>query len=115
MIFSSLFGKSDPNASPRDISHDELQKALSEGGVTVIDVREPHEFAGGHIPGAINLPLSRFQPEQLPASKPAVFICQAGGRSRSALRRAHAAGATEARHYARGMSDWRARGGPVAR
>ena len=62
MIFSSLFGKSDADTSPRDIGHDELQKALSEGGVTVVDVREPHEFAAGHIPGAINLPLSGFKP-----------------------------------------------------
>jgi rhodanese-related sulfurtransferase len=114
-MFSRLFAKPDPDASSREIGHDELIQALRDQSVVVVDVREPHEFAGGHIPGAINLPLSRFQPEQLPVGKPAVLICQAGGRSRSALRRAHAAGATEARHYARGMSDWRARGGPVAR
>ena len=114
-MFSRLFAKPDPSAPSREIGHDELIQALRDQSVAVVDVREPHEFAGGHIPGAINLPLSRFQPEQLPAGKPAVLICLAGGRSRSALRRAHAAGATEARHYARGMSDWRARGGPVAR
>ena len=114
MIFSSLFGKSDSNASPRDVGHDELRKALSDGGVTVIDVREPHEFAGGHIPGAINLPLSRFKPDQIPTGKPPVLICQAGARSGAALRQAHAAGETHVRHYPGGMNGWRARGGDVA-
>ena len=114
MIFSNLFGKTDLNASPRDVGHEELQKALGEGGVTVIDVREPHEFAGGHIPGAINLPLSRFKPDQIPPGKPPVLICQAGARSGTALRQAHAAGATHVRHYPGGMNGWRARGGEVA-
>ena len=114
MKFSSLFGKPDSNASPRDVSHDELQKALSEGSVTVVDVREPHEFASGHIPGAINLPLSRFKPNQIPAGKAPVLICQAGARSGTALRQAHAAGATNVRHYPGGMNGWRARGGEVA-
>jgi rhodanese-related sulfurtransferase len=113
MIFSNLFGKTDLNASPRDVGHEELQKALGEGGVTVIDVREPHEFAGGHIPGAINLPLSRFKPDQIPPGKPPVLICQAGARSGTALRQAHAAGANQVRHYPGGMNGWRARGGEV--
>jgi rhodanese-related sulfurtransferase len=114
MIFSSLFGKSDADTSPRDIGHDELQKALSEGGVTVVDVREPHEFAAGHIPGAINLPLSGFKPNQIPAGKAPVLICQAGGRSAKALHQARAAGATQVRHFPGGMNGWRARGGEVA-
>ena len=113
MKFSSLFGKSGANASPRDIGHDELQKAVSEGDVTVVDVREPHEFAGGHIPDAINLPLSRFKPDQIPAGKAPVLICQAGGRSGKALLQAHAAGATNVRHYPGGMNGWRPRGGDV--
>ena len=40
--------------------------------------REPHEFAAGHIPEAMNLPLSRFDPEELPTGKPPILICQAG-------------------------------------
>ena len=115
MIFSRVFGKSDPDASARNVGHDELQKALSDGRVTVVDVREPHEFAAGHIPGAVNLPLSRFRPDQIPAGKPPVLICQAGARSATALNKAHAAGATHVRHYPGGMSGWRASGGEVVR
>jgi rhodanese-related sulfurtransferase len=82
--------------------------------VTIVDVREPHEFAGGHIPGAINLPLSRFRPDEIPAGKPPVLICQAGARSGAALRQAQAAGATHVRHDPGGMNGWRAHGGEVA-
>ncbi|MDP5339415.1 MAG: rhodanese-like domain-containing protein, partial [Nodularia sp. (in: cyanobacteria)] len=34
--------------------------------VHLIDVREPSEYAAEHIPGAKLLPLSQFQPEQVP-------------------------------------------------
>jgi len=115
MIFSSLFGKPDPNAAARDVGHEELSRAVSEGSVTVVDVREPHEFAGGHIPGAINLPLSRFRPDEIPTGKPPVLICQAGARSARALAQTLAAGATQVRHYPSGMSGWRAMGGAVTR
>lgn len=115
MMFSRFFGKADANALPREIGHEELLQALRDKSCVVVDVREPHEFAGGHIPGAINLPLSRFRLEHLPAGKPAVLICLSGARSGSAVRHAHGAGATDVRHYARGMNDWRVRGGPVVR
>jgi len=114
MIFN-LFGKADPNAAARNIGHDELQQSVKNGAVAVVDVREPHEFAAGHIPGAVNLPLSRFDPADLPAGKPVALICQAGARSARALAKALAAGATDIRHYPGGMSLWRTSGGEVVR
>ncbi len=115
MMFSRFFAKADPNAPPREIGHDELLQAMHDKSCAIVDVREPHEFASGHIPGAINLPLSRFRLEHLPAGKRAVLICLSGARSGSAVRHAHGAGATDVRHYPRGMNDWRARGGAVVR
>lgn len=50
----------------------------------LIDVREPEEYAAGHIPGAINLPLSRFDPNtatNLPGSEHVVIYCQSGPRA----------------------------------
>jgi rhodanese-related sulfurtransferase len=61
----------------------------------------------------VNLPLSRFDPDELPSGKPLVLICQAGGRSRNALNRARASGREDVRHYAGGMNGWRMRGGDV--
>ena len=89
-------------------------KAVSAGEVTVVDVREPHEYAAGHIPGAVSQPLSRFDARKLPNGKPVVLICQAGARSRKALDQAHAAGRDDVKHFAGGMSQWRMHGGDVA-
>ena len=88
-------------------------KAVDAGDVTVVDVREPHEFATGHIPDAVNLPMSRFDPAELPAGKPIVLICQSGRRSRNALDQARAAGRDDVKHYPGGMSQWRMHGGDV--
>ncbi|HZU93799.1 MAG TPA: rhodanese-like domain-containing protein [Microbacterium sp.] len=48
----------------------------------LIDVREAHEFAAGHVPGAVNIPMSEIggRLEELPAEAFDV-ICQVGGRS----------------------------------
>jgi rhodanese-related sulfurtransferase len=91
-----------------------LQRALEEGSVVVVDVREPHEFAAGHIAGALNLPLSSFRPEDMPQDKTPVLICQMGVRSAAALRQVVGAGIANARHYPGGMSGWRALGGKIS-
>jgi rhodanese-related sulfurtransferase len=110
-MFRSLFSR---EPDPSDLSLEAFANAVREGAATIVDVREPHEFASGHIPGAVSLPLSRFDPQDLPTGKPVVLICQAGGRSRNALARAHAAGRADVKHYAGGMSQWRMHGGDVA-
>jgi rhodanese-related sulfurtransferase len=46
----------------------------------VIDVREPMEFAGGHIAGSLNVPLSRLAQADLPQGA-LVLVCQSGNRS----------------------------------
>ena len=49
------------------IHREELLARVREGLVTVIDVRPPEEYASGHVPGAVNVPiaeLEHFEPEQ---------------------------------------------------
>jgi NADPH-dependent 2,4-dienoyl-CoA reductase/sulfur reductase-like enzyme/rhodanese-related sulfurtransferase len=57
-------------------------------GVTLLDVREPDEFAGGHVEGAINLPLStlRGRLAEVPTGKPIWVYCAAGQRAYFAQR-----------------------------
>ena len=50
----------------------------------LIDVRSPSEFAAGHIPGAINIPMDQIEArlDDLAPAKPVVLICQMGKRAR---------------------------------
>lgn len=105
---------SKPGANPDEISHEDLEAALAGGKIALIDVREPDEYAAGHAAGAVNLPLSRFDPNQLPESLPVVLMCKVGGRSATALGRAKAAGRVDVRHYRPGFMGWSASGGKVA-
>jgi len=52
------------------------------GTVYLIDVREPQEFATGSFKGAINMPIGSLEKniDKLPADKPIIFFCGAGGR-----------------------------------
>lgn len=60
------------------ISRDELLKRAQEGAVTVIDVRPELEFESGHLPSAINIPLSALKDElkQLPRKIEIVAYCR---------------------------------------
>jgi rhodanese-related sulfurtransferase len=91
-----------------------FQEACLAQTCHVVDVREPNEYAAGHIPHAQNHPLSSFDPSKLPTGKPVVLVCQAGGRSARAMAQAHAHGRTDVIHYLPGTGGWLAQGGPVA-
>ncbi len=109
----NMSSRSGQAPDPDLVDFDDFEEAVDAGAWTVVDVREPHEFAVGHIPNALNLPLSSFDPQELPRGKPVVLLCQAGGRSRNALMRARAAGRDDVKHYAGGMNGWRSKGGAV--
>lgn len=100
-----------------DLTIDDIKQGLADGTILLIDVREPHEFAAGHIPGSLSHPLSQFDPAALPDEdgKRVVFSCAAGVRSRHALAAAQAAGLPLDAHYAGGFKDWAMRGETIAR
>ena len=50
-------------------------------GAVLIDVREPEEFRSGHIPGAINMPLSGSHNLSFPKDTPIYLYCLRGSRS----------------------------------
>jgi rhodanese-related sulfurtransferase len=94
-----------------------VEAGLADGSMVVVDVREPHEFAHGHIPGSISMPLSTFDPAALPddPDQQVVFSCAAGVRSLHAIAMAQAAGLNLDTHYAGGFKDWLMSGGAVER
>lgn len=92
-----------------------LAQMIAAGTALVVDVREPDEFAGGHIAGAVNLPLSSFAPARLPSpgAKTLVLNCAGGLRSAKALAACASAGAAVDTHLAGGIGAWRKAGLPV--
>ena len=57
--------------------------------ITLVDVRGPNEYAEGHIPGAINIPVSNFAAGSgaLDKGKRIIVYCNSGGRSYNAYRK----------------------------
>jgi rhodanese-related sulfurtransferase len=98
------------------VTRDELKRGLADGSIVLIDVREPNEFAEGHIPGALTMPLSRFDPAQLPneAGKRVVFSCRSGRRTLQAIEMARLGGRRDVNtHYEGSILDWVAAGEPL--
>jgi rhodanese-related sulfurtransferase len=96
-----------------EISYEALVSTLEAKGCALIDVREPNEFSAGRVPGAVNMPLSAFDPNRLPKDKDVILICRSGARSANALSRARAAGRKDVRHYRGGVLGWQSRGGKL--
>ncbi|MDO5755850.1 MAG: rhodanese-like domain-containing protein [Tissierellia bacterium] len=71
--------------SPADLNSDGLKKAL-ESNAPLIDVRSPGEFASGHIPGAINIPVDQLEKvakKKLKDKEQRIILCcRSGARSR---------------------------------
>ncbi len=69
----------------------ELKKLMDSkpNTLTIVDVRDPSEFAQGHIPGAINIPVAVFVSGSgvLEKEKRIVVYCNSGGRSYNAYRK----------------------------
>jgi rhodanese-related sulfurtransferase len=104
------------NATFENVSREELKKGLADGSILLVDVREPNEFAAGHIPGALLNPLQSFDPSALPQvlGKRVVLSCRSGRRSLTALALAEKAGRGDvSAHYPGGFQDWSNAGEPV--
>lgn len=91
-----------------------LQDALAANSVILVDVREPGEFETVRIDGALNLPLSSFDPSVLPPGE-IVLLCGVGKRSRMAANLCDQAGMQVAGHLEGGLSAWMQAGLPVLR
>jgi rhodanese-related sulfurtransferase len=99
------------------VSREELLDRVRAGHATVIDVRPVEEYAAGHIPGAVSIPLEEL-PErlaELPADQEVVAYCRGAYcvLAHDAVRLLTAQGRA-ARRMADGMLEWRLADLPVA-
>ncbi|MEI5525484.1 rhodanese-like domain-containing protein [Streptomyces brasiliscabiei] len=97
----------------REATVDELAAVWGDGTL-VIDVREPDEYAAGHVPGARLMPLRSVPArcDELPADRPVFVICASGNRSRSAADWMTSRG-IEAYSVAGGTLAWARGGRPI--
>jgi phage shock protein E len=85
-FFSSLAG-------PARLEVSEARKLIA-AGARLLDVRTPAEFAGGHLKGAVNIPVQELAGRlgELDKSETVLVYCASGGRSASAARLLGSAG-----------------------
>ncbi len=87
----------------------ELREELAAGRrLQIVDTRTPREYASGHVPGAVNLPLDELRGRygELDAALPTVVYCGIGYRSYHAVKILMANGFTDVRNLSGGMSTW---------
>lgn len=81
----------------------------------LVDVRTTGEFRGGHVPGAINIPLDQISARmsEIPSGKPVVVICASGNRSKTGAKRLSDAGYDRVYNLKGGTMSWMMAGLPL--
>jgi rhodanese-related sulfurtransferase len=90
--------------------------ALRTAGAFILDVREPDEWAAGHVPDATLIPLGDLASRvgEVPRDRQVVVICRSGNRSAAGRDILLGAGFPSVTSVAGGMTDWTAAGYPTA-
>ena len=107
---SAATGSDGGQTAFRRVTGDEAQKMMeSETGYLIVDVRTPQEYAEGHIPHAINVPLDTIgtnPPAELPDKAQMIFVyCRSGARSMTASNKLAQMGYTGIIEMG-GIKDW---------
>lgn len=100
----------------KNITADELQAMLQQGGLRLVDVRTDAEVARGKIPQGEPLPLHLIpmRINEMDKAATTVFYCQMGGRSAQAAAFAAANGFADVYNLQGGITGWAQAGLPIA-
>ncbi len=98
-----------------NLGPEEVADGLKNGRVLLVDVREQNEVDQESFPGAVVVPLSRFDPAAIPdpQGRQVVFACRSGRRSVTASLAAQEQGFAYDAHLAGGILAWKAAGLPT--
>jgi rhodanese-related sulfurtransferase len=105
-----------PATQTSRLTLDELKQRFDDGSIQIIDVREPDEFADGHIPGAVPTPWHDIDsiPDGIDPSKPVATVCGAGHRAGIAASLLQRFGAEDVMHVPNGgVKTWREQDWPI--
>ncbi|MCB0216836.1 MAG: rhodanese-like domain-containing protein [Chloroflexi bacterium] len=89
----------------------------ASGGALLIDVREPSEYAEGHIPGITLIPMGEVQDRlaELPRDQPVILTCRSGNRSATVAEFLRGQGYDQVYSMQGGILAWEGAGQPVER
>jgi len=109
----------------KTIAMEEYRKVVENPGeALIVDVREPNEFAAGHVPGAINIPrgVIEFQiwkqvgyPANLDLGRSVILQCQSGNRASLAAQSLAELGFTHTTAVVMSLDDWQQAGHPLVK
>jgi rhodanese-related sulfurtransferase len=87
----------------------------ADADFVLVDVREEDEFAAGHLPGAVNIPLSEFQfrTDEVDEDRAIVLVCRTSNRSEMATQILASNGYDNLYHLLEGTVGWMRRGLPL--
>jgi len=90
---------------------------LNQGKVTIVDVRTPEEFAGGHLRQSKNIPLADLGARigELDKARAVLVVCASGARAARAAAQLRRAGFGEVHVLAGGFGEWQSQGLPTAK
>ena len=99
----------------QNLTPEEVARGVSEGRMLLVDVREPSETSVEAYPDAVIVPISVFDPADIPDPKErlVVFACRTGKRSMTASFLAQEQGYPYRSHLAGGIVAWKAAGLPT--
>ncbi|MDQ2682887.1 MAG: rhodanese-like domain-containing protein [Chloroflexota bacterium] len=95
----------------------ETARVWEEQSAQLVDVREPREWAEGHMPGAVHIPLGDLirRASELDKSRPVIAICRSGHRSLAATDALLDLGFSDVASMNGGMIAWAKAGKPIER
>lgn len=109
----------------KTIGMDEYREIVKNpGAALIVDVREPHEYAAGHVPGSINIPRGVVESEivnhvgvsgKADMNRPIVLQCQSGKRASLAAESLRDLGFTQTTVVMMNLDDWKKAGNPFVK
>ena len=119
MLVAGLFAATVYAGEYPDVSIKDLQAAIKDGKVAVIDVNGAGSFKKAHIPNAIHFASTKDLSKVLPKDKKTLIVAYCGGPGCSAYKRGASAaeklGYTNVKHLSAGISGWKKAGADVAK